>query len=124
MIVRLNPHFNCCKSLGFHWIYKIATEKLNFVSVNAKVIATGKSEITQIADQVCKRLISKLANGIWRVLQKLLEYFSGIAFSTSLLSTAFVSFINFDLSLNDSESLKVLFGPFLRWYHNFSDVLE
>ena len=64
------------------------------VSVNAKVIATVASEITQIAVQVRIRLILKLTNGIWRVTWKLFEYFSRTYISTSLLFTAFVLFVN------------------------------
>ena len=60
------------------------------------------------------RLISKFIKGISRVLQKLLNYFNGIAVLTSLvLPSAAVLSVILTLNLNDSEFLKVALGSSL-----------
>ena len=60
------------------------------------------------------RLISKFIKGISRVLQKLLNYFNGIAVLTSLvLPSAAVLSVILTLNLNDSKFLKVALGSSL-----------
>ena len=60
------------------------------------------------------RLTSQLINGISIVLQKLLKYFNGTIISASfVLLSAGVFPVIFILDLNDSESVKLLFGSSL-----------
>ena len=84
------------------------------MSVIARVVALLPSQITQFADQVRIRLISQLIKGISRVLQKLLSYFNGTAIFAFILPALLVLFKNFDLNLNDLESvISLSFGSFL-----------
>ena len=56
-------------------------------------------------------LISQLINRILRALLKLLKYFNGTAISTFfVLHSAGLLPVIFILDLNDSESVKLLFG--------------
>ena len=57
--------------------------------------------MSQFADQVRKRLISKLIRGILRVLGKVSRYFNGKAISTSKVTSLPVPFMSINLSLND-----------------------
>ena len=60
------------------------------------------------------KLTSQLINGISRVLQKLLKYFSGtIILKSFVLPLAEVFPVISVLDLNDSESSKLLFGSSL-----------
>ena len=81
LIVRFNPDFNCCNSFAISSVDKVTTGTWSFVSVIANFAAwfAAALDVTQFADQVRMRLISQLINGISRVLQKLLKYFSGIS---------------------------------------------
>ena len=84
------------------------------MSVIARVVALLPSQITQFADQVRIRLISQLIKGISRVLQKLLSYFNGTAIFAFILPALLVLFKNFDLNLNDLESvISLSFDSFL-----------
>ena len=68
-------------------------------------------------------LISQLINAILRVIQKLLKYFFGTIISTSfVLPSAGVFSVIFILDLNDSESVKLLFGSSLLYCHKLPDV--
>ena len=70
--------------------------------------------LLQDDDQVSIRLISQFINGISRVLQKLLKYFNGAVISISfILLSAGLFPVIFILDLNDSESVKLLFGSSL-----------
>ena len=83
----------------------------------AKVFSLFPSEMTLFADQVRIRLTSKLVTGISKAFQKLFKYFNGTAISTFIVPTSLVLVKNLDLNLNDSESVTILFGPFLQnWY--------
>ena len=80
LIALLKPDFNCCN--------KVTTETLRFLSliVNTDIwSAIGASIIYQSVEQVRIRLISRLINGISRVLQKLLKYFNGTIILTSFV---------------------------------------
>ena len=52
--------------------------------------------------------------GISRVLQKLLKYFNGTAIFAFIIPALLVLSKNFDLNLDDSESIIILFGSSLR----------
>ena len=62
--------------------------------------------------------------GISRVLQKLLKYFNGTAIFAFIIPALLVLSKNFDLNLDDSESIIILFGSSLRNWYKFPDVFE
>ena len=76
---------------------EVTTGTYNFVSViwNSNPVgglfATVISAKTQFFDQVKINSTSQLISGIFKLLQKLLKYFSGITTSVSFLPTLFVS---------------------------------
>ena len=66
---------------------------------------------TQVDDHDRIRIISHLIKGISRVLQKLLKYFNATAILTSFVLATSGGFpVIFTLDLNDSDSVKLLFG--------------
>ena len=79
------------------------------------------SYITQFADQVRIRLISQLIKGISRVLEKLFKYFSGTVIFVFIIPWPLVLFRNFNLDLNDSASVILLFGSSLINFQMFFD---
>ena len=67
--------------------------------------------MTQVDDHVKMGLTSQLINGISRVLQKWLKYFSGTIISTSFVLPWLGVFpVIFILDLNDSESVRLSLG--------------
>ena len=99
----LNHDFNCSKSFISFSFDKLTTGTYNFVpvilnsnSVGATIagLTSGITVIsakTQFLDQVEIDSISQLISGIFKLLQKLLRYFSGITTSASFLPTLFPS---------------------------------
>ena len=70
--------------------------------------------MTQVDDHIQIIVISHLVSEISRVFQKLLKYFNGTAILIFfVLPSAGALPVIFILDLNDSESAKVAFGPFL-----------
>ena len=117
-MVLLNPDFNCSKNFMSFSFDKMTTGTYNFLSVTSN-IAPGTtiagllpsaslvviSSKTQFFDQVKINSTSELINGIVKLLQKLLKYFSGIAtfafVNESLFCGVFPTI--FVLYLKDSE---------------------
>ena len=70
------------------------------------------------------RLISQLIKGISRVLQELLKCVNGAAifafYNASIISLC----KNFDLNLNDSNSVVIFFGSSLQYSHKLPDIFE
>ena len=91
--VLLNPDINCFKIFLSFSFDKVTTVTCNFVSVilNSNPVgglfASAIWAKTQFFDQVKINSISQLINGIFKVLQKLLKYFSGTTTSVSFLPT-------------------------------------
>ena len=79
-----------------------------------KDVALSPSEITQFAEKSQTRLISQLTNCISRFLRNLLKYFKGariLHYNDRIISASGVTVsTNFDLNLNDSESVILLFA--------------
>ena len=106
LIVRLNPECDCCSSFVINWVDRVTTGTKSFVSVIVNVSALVKSVIKQFCNQVIIRLISKLINGISRVLQEFLKSLNGTKISKSfVLPASGVLFAILPLNLNDSESV-------------------
>ena len=80
----------------------------------ANVVAQLPSEITQFADQVRIRLTSQLIKGFSRALQILRKYFNDAAIFAYIISSLLVLSKNFDLNINDSDSVVTLFGSSLK----------
>ena len=51
-------------------------------------------------------------------------YFKGTVISASIMPALLVLFINFDLDLNDSESIELLCGQLLKDWYQHSDFFE
>ena len=85
-IVLLKPDFSWWNSFALSWVNKVETGIESFVSVIVNV-GTWPSIalfiIKYFADKVRIRLLLQLSNGISRVLQKLLKYFTGTLVLTS-----------------------------------------
>ena len=90
------------------------SQSIHFLSVISNVSAPAELIMIQFDDHVRMRLISKLIKEIWRFVQKLLKYFDGTAISTpSVLPSPGIFPVIFTLVLNDSQSVKVIFGSSL-----------
>ena len=89
--VLLNPDSNCSKSFLSFSFDKVTTGTYNFEFViwnsnpDGGLFAVVISAKIQFFDQFKISSISQLINGIFKVLQKLLKYFSGITTSVSFL---------------------------------------
>ena len=90
--VLLNPDFSCFSFVSFSFD-KVANGTYNFVSViwNSNLVGglydTVISAKIQSFDQVKISSILQLINGIFKLFQKLLKCFSGVAASVSFLPT-------------------------------------
>ena len=92
-------------------LIKLPKGHKSFVSVILNFVAPVAEEIILSSDQVEKRLISQLINGISIVLQKLLKYFNGTAISTSFVSLAPGTFpVILILNLNNLDCDILSFG--------------
>ena len=120
----MNPDFNCCNSFVLSLVDKVTTGRSSFVSVIGKVVTLSPSEITQFADQVTIRLISKLIESISRVLQKLFNYFNGTANFSFIMRTLLVLSKKFNLYFNDSGSIITLFGLCLKNCYKVQNFLN
>ena len=93
--VLLNPDINFSKSFLPFYFDKVTTGTYNFVSVvwNSNLVGglfvAAISAKTQFFHQFKISSIPQLINGIFKVLQKLLKYFSGIKTSVLFLPTMF-----------------------------------
>ena len=115
-IVLLNPDFNCSKSFISFSFDKVTTGTYNFVSVilNSNKIgatiaglaaaSTVISAKTQFLDHVKINSTSQLISEIFKLLQKLLKYFSQITTSVSFLPTLLPSYLGL-LTLLPSSSV-------------------
>ena len=89
--VLLNPDFNCSKSYLSISVDKVTIGTYNFVAIiwNSNLVgrlfAGAISAEAPFLDLVKIISISQLISGIFKVLQKLLKCFSGIATSVSFL---------------------------------------
>ena len=117
ILVLLNPDFNCSKGFVSFSFEKVTTGTYNFVSVylnfgpdgptiaGLAAASTAISAKTQFLDQVKINSTSQLISGIFKLLQKLLQYFKGIAsfafVNESLSSGVFTTILV--LYLKDSE---------------------
>ena len=90
-------------AIVFHYLELIKLQQ-SFVSVIANVVAFVSLDNTHLSDQVKKRSISQLINGISRVLPQLLKHFNGTIISTSFLPLA-ASALPVICYLNLSEAL-------------------
>ena len=98
----MNPDINCFGSRKLYSIDQFTTK--SFVLVTA-VVAAHALDITQFTDQVIKRLVFKLINGISRVLHKLLNSFHVSTISTYFVHAAGGVHVVFALNLNGSVIL-------------------
>ena len=78
--------------------------------------------MAQFSDQSRSKVTSKFINGISRVLQKLLQYFSGKTIFTFAIPALLLLSVILDLNLNDLESVMLSSGLSLQHYRKLADV--
>ena len=89
------------------------------------VLQTNGPSKKSFSDKLRTRLISQAVKGTSNVFRKnSVKYFNGIAISTYFVPATLVLPVNFDLNLNDSESIIVLLDKSLRNLHNVFVVYE
>ena len=111
LVTLLKPDLNCYNNFSLSSVDKVTTGTYKFVPVILNFPSPRELIITQFVDHIKFELTPQLIKGISRVLQKLLKYFNGTIISTSFpLPLSGVFPVIFILDLNDSESVKLLFG--------------
>ena len=105
------------------WVDKVTSGTYSFVSFISNVPSSVELVITQSTDHIERRLTLQFINGISRVFQKLLKFFNCTINSTSFaFPSAAVFLVIFTVDLNDSESVKLLFGSSLKYSHRLPDI--
>ena len=125
LIVLLKPDFNYWSNFTLSWADKVTTWTQSFVSVILNLLFPVELAITQVDDDVQKRLTLQLINSISKVLQKLLQYFNGTVILTPFaLLPAEVLPVIFTLDLNNLEPARLPSGWSLKYCDTLLDVFE
>ena len=78
--------------------------------------------MTQFYDQFKSRVTSQFINGISRVLQELVKYFTGTTIFKFAIPELLVLSVILDLTVKDLESFMLSFGSSLQYCHKLADV--
>ena len=78
--------------------------------------------MTQFYDQLKSRVTSQFINGISRVLQELVKYFTGTTIFTFAIPELLVLSVILDLTLKDLESFMLSFGSSPQYCHKLADI--